>query len=183
MRLSWLRVLVGEALGPPVRSGVTQFKSKISPNTLIKVMVDEGRVVFKVPGYCIRLGDYLEWAGGLESTLTLSGEVFYRVHFNTARLRPIPFPDEGIVGWRGGPSVFVPDAELVAREYLLGGVGVREGLVGRFGGGRDVVFRHNVIRSIFPGVFNSNLGVDGLEGEVVINVRCKLVRVDGVDLV
>jgi len=66
----------------------------IHPNTLIKFMDNNKKELNGIPGYCIKWGDAL--AVGMYDTWN---KPVYRVYFNTAKLKPLPFDEDDITGY------------------------------------------------------------------------------------
>ena len=116
--------------------------------------------LYRVPGYCIKWGEVVKQGYFLSGSL-------YKVHFNTAKLKPMPFHGVDIVGWRDPPAKKLSQDEidqLVQKyhaNYDYDEIPVPVGLM------------HDAIRSIEPGVYNPGEDM-GMMTEVIINVPCKM---------
>lgn len=151
------------------------------------MMPDNGETIFKIPGYCIKLGELLDYDPSMNSAL-MSKSCFYKVNFNTANLKSNPFPDEGIVGWRGPAQTYINNPEVVIKSFNENNDETTKMLIDKYGDGNLDKFMHNIVRSIKPGIFNSNIKGEnasgsGLYGEVIINIPCKMMKITSVEVV
>jgi hypothetical protein len=180
MKLSNLRMILELDEPPTDVRKIEHFKSsnpafEIHHNTLVKFLKSTEKELYRVPGYCIKWGEVVKHKYFLGSVNSL-----YKVHFNTAKLKPIPFLGVGIVGWGGhGPKKKLSQDEidqLVLKHNHAVFLGKESEAVFLGKESEDdeipVGLMHDAIRSIEPGVYNP--GEDGMITEVIINVPCKM---------